>query len=263
MDIKLTWLGCMVAGCMAVGTVRAAEAETAVPVVSVDADLPLYSAYVWRGQVLNDEPVFQPALNLTKGGFGFNAWGNCNLTDTDMGKPDFSEIDLTLSYGRKVEQVGYGFGLIEYLFPHQTLSEGDRIIAYPGTREVYIRLSLPDLAVVPTISVYRDIDEAKGTYASAGLSYSREFGKKLTFELTASLGIADKDYNAFYFGVDKTLLNDLTIGAALTCKLRDNLSITPGLSYARFPDADIRESAKDLYYDNSQLTCYLNLNYVF
>lgn len=253
--------------CMFTGWVCMARsegaAEESVSVVSANADLPLYSAYVWRGQVLNDEPVFQPAMNLSKGGFGFNAWGNYNLTDADTGESDFSEIDLTLSYGGKAGGVGYGFGLIEYLFPHQTQMVGDRTVASPGTREVYASLSLPDLIVIPTMSVYRDIDEVEGTYASAGLAFSQVLMQKLTMGWTASLGVADKAYNEYYFGVADAALNDMTVGTTLSWKLSENVTVIPGFSYAWLPDADIREGAGDLYKDDSRLTGYLNVNYVF
>lgn len=242
-----------------VGRVRAAEE----PAVSVNADLPVLSAYVWRGQVLNDEAVFQPALNLSKGGFGLNVWGNYNLTDAVADAGECSEIDLTASYGGKVGPLQYGLGVIEYSFPNQTLVSGSNSVAYPGTREVYVSLSLPDLPVVPSLSVYRDIDEGECFYGSIGLGYSREIMAKTTLGLTASLGMGDSDYDRFYFGVDKAKIGDANVGATLTYEVTPNLTLVPGIQYTWLPDDDIREAAGAVYKDDSALVGSLKANYVF
>jgi hypothetical protein len=62
-------------------------------------DVPVLSAYVWRGQVLVDDPVVQPTFTVAKGGFSINWWGNFNLDDNATGDDfEFSEHDITLSY---------------------------------------------------------------------------------------------------------------------------------------------------------------------
>ena len=43
-------------------------------------DLSVQSAYIWRGMVLNDEPVFQPSVTVWSGGFSASVWGNVNMT---------------------------------------------------------------------------------------------------------------------------------------------------------------------------------------
>jgi hypothetical protein len=212
---------------------------------------------------LNDEAVFEPALNLTKGGFGLNVWGNYSLTDSATGESDFSEIDLTVSYGGKAGSVGYGVGFIEYLFPNSTLTTDEGGVGYPGTRELYVTVSLPDLPVVPSLSVYRDIDEADGTYASLAAGYSHSLAAKLTLGLSASIGAADADYNRFYFGLDDAALNDANVGATLSYTLLDNLTVTPGVQYTWLPDEDIKDGAGGLYKDTDQLLGSLKVNYVF
>ncbi len=263
MKTRTGWLKGVAGSMLVVGLAVAEEAKVEAPSVAANTDLPVLSAYVWRGQVLNDEAVFQPALNLAKGGFGLNVWGNFNLTDSVTEDPDFSEIDLTLSYGGKLGVVGYGVGLIEYLFPNSTLATDDGGVGYPGTRELYATLSLPELPVVPAISVYRDIDEAEGTYASLSAAYSHALVDKLTLGLSASLGVADADYNSFYFGVDDGALNDANVGATVSYAVLDNLSITPGVLYTWLADDDIKAGAEGLYKDTDQLTGSLKINYVF
>ena len=257
------WLAGVAGGVLMAAMAVAEDAKVDAPALAANTDLPVLSAYVWRGQVLNDEAVFEPALNLTKGGLGLNVWGNYNLTDNATGEADFSEIDLTLSYGGKAGAVGYGVGLIEYLFPNSTLTTDEGGVGYPGTRELYVTLSLPDLPVVPSLSVYRDIDEADGTYASLAAGYSRSLVDKLTLGVSASIGAADADYNLFYFGVDDAALNDANVGATLAYTLRDNLTVIPGVQYTWLPDDAIKDGAGALYKDTDQLVGSLKVNYVF
>ena len=64
-------LGLGLVGVMAMAVAATAEVET-----SVAVDVPVLSAYVWRGQVLNDEAVAQPGLTAGIGGFTVNAWSS-------------------------------------------------------------------------------------------------------------------------------------------------------------------------------------------
>lgn len=235
---------------MAAGVITAGLGADA---ADVNVDLPVLSAYVWRGQVLNDEAVVQPALNVVSGGFGVNVWGNYNTTDNVTEDPDFSEIDLTVSYGGKLGPVGYGVGVIEYLFPNT---------AYSGTREIYASLSLPDAPVIPTLGVYRDIDEADGFYATLGLSKSMALGDKATLGLSVSLGAGDEDYNTFYFGVDDAALNDANVSASVSFALTDTVTLTPGVQYTWLLDSDIEDGAKALYLDDETFVASLKLTII-
>ena len=66
--------------------------------LSAEASLAYHTAYVWRGQVLNDESVLDPSLTTTFGDWSFNTWGSFDLTDNHKKEGEFAEIDLTLSY---------------------------------------------------------------------------------------------------------------------------------------------------------------------
>lgn len=244
----------MATGLMLMAAAGILGAGTAARGADVGVDLPVLSAYVWRGQVLNDEAVIQPALNVEKGGFGVNIWANYDATDRGETKADFSEVDLTASYGGQLGAVEYGVGVIEYLFPNTDAS---------STREVYGSLSLPDASVVvPTLSVYRDVDEADGFYASLALSKEIALCDKTTLELSASLGAADEDYNSFYFGVDDAALNDVTTCAKVSFALSETVTLTPCVQYAWLPDSDIRDGAKALYGDDDQFWGSLMLSVV-
>lgn len=236
-----------------VGTVRAGE-EAATPATAT-ADLVGLSAYVWRGQVLNDEAVLQPSFTLGKSGFTINTWGNMNLTDAvTEDAPDFSELDLTLSYAKTVGNVGLGAGFIEYTFPNTAVA---------GTRELYASLALPNLVVVPTLAVYYDFDEADGVYGNFSLGYSRSLCNKTTLGLFASLGMATADYNMFYFGVDEDALNDVNVGASVSFAVTKSLTIVPAVQYTALPDGDIEDGAATLYKDTDGVIGSVKASYTF
>ena len=243
---------------MIVATGSVMAAETAAVPTTVVADLPVLSAYVWRGQVLNDEAVIQPAITVTSGGLSLNAWFNANLTDRVTGHSgEFSEVDLTASYSYRIGPVSATAGYLEYMFPNQTVlvasngateAHGE---ALASTREVYLSITAPDWVVVPSLTVYRDIGEAEGIYVLAGLGWTKQLCSKSSLSLSASAAFADATYNAFYFGVDKAALNDGNIGVALAIKASDSLTITPMVQYTVLLDSTVKEGAAGLYKDDN------------
>ncbi len=165
------------------------------PVLAVDVTgtVDLNSAYVWRGMTFNDGWVAQPSIDITKGGFGLNVWGNFDIDDYNdtLDSGEFSEIDLTASYGFTIGMVDVGVGYIEYLFP--TTDAGGA----PGTRELYLSLGMGLPAGFSlALDIYRDIDELKEWYTSLGISYAYAINDKLNLEAGASMGYAGDDYCA-------------------------------------------------------------------
>lgn len=246
------WIGAVtVAGLFGAwpGSAAVAEEAKASP-TAVTLDAALLSGYVWRGQVLNDELVLQPAMTVTKGVFSASAWANYNLTDRVTGeKADFSEVDVTLSAAGKFGPVAASAGLIEYVFPNQTAGGA----AVQGTRELFVTLSCPDWVIVPSLGVYRDIDEVDGTYATAGLAWTAAMGDKLALTLSGSIAYGDKDYNGIYFGVSNSAWNDANVGLSLSWKVTDSVTVAPSIQYTTLADAEVKNGAGGLYRDESQL----------
>lgn len=240
-----------------------AAAQPAAPaavVTSATIDLPVLSAYVWRGQVLNDQAVLQPALTLTRGDFSVQAWFNMNFTDRVTGKASqFSEVDLGGTYSHRVGPASLSVGYIEYMFPNQTVfvtapgSTTPQGEAVKSTREVYLSVTCPDWIVVPALTVYRDVGEGEGTYAQAALAWTKPVCSNVSFTLSGSAGYADATYDAFYFGVDKAAVSDGNIGAMLAIKATDAITITPMVQYTVLFDSTVKEAAKNLYRDDQRL----------
>lgn len=221
------------------GTALAQDEE---PTVGAELELPVLSAYVWRGQVLNDEAVTQPSLEVSKGGFALNAWANYNLTDnvTDH-SGDCNEVDLTASYEFSAGPATFVAGVVEYLFPGTDAS---------STREASIEASLDGLPVTPGATVVYDFDEADGFYVALSLEYSHAIGDELSLELGGLIGYGFSDYNALYFGVADDALNDAGLSAGLEYAVNDSWTITPAVTCTALLDSGIRDAARELYFDD-------------
>jgi len=218
------------------GTTTAALAEDDVS-VSVTADF--FSKYVWRGQNVTDEWVWQPGASITYKGLTGGVWGSLDLTDENDESGQFIEYDYYVDYSGQINEiVGFSVGGIYYYFPG-----GD------ATTEVYWGFSF-DVPASPAITVYHDIDEIDGTYVALSVGHSFENPGDLPFgvDLGASLGWGDGSYNDGYWSTDTvdvdSELNDLTLTAAFPFAV-GGLTVTPGVTYVALLGSDIRDVAHD------------------
>lgn len=235
-------------------------------------DAQVNSAYLWRGQLLNDEAVFQPSLTVsTDYGLSFNTWGSFNLTDSlgEDADQEFTEVDLTVSYALPIEAVDAEIGVAEYVFPHATtvvFAEDESTIAavsYPDTREVFARLGLKTL-LAPTLYVAYDFDEAEAFYGSIGVSHGVDVTEAFNAELALSLGAGDSDYNLYYFGIDDEALNDATATLTLTYAISESVSLGGYVTYMKLVDSDIEDAADATYFnDGDEVVGGGTLSYTF
>jgi hypothetical protein len=208
--------------------------------LSVGTSVDFLSKYVWRGQNVVDDWVMQPGANVSYKGVTASFWGNLDLTDENEHQGQFSEIDLTLDYSDKVpgfDLVNYSLGVINYDFP---VSGGAN-----NTWEIYGGLGL-DIPANPSVKVYHDVDEVDGTYVSFGIGHSFENlieldpGVGVGLDLSASIGWGSASYNKFYWGPDKSELNDLILSAAFPFEVA-GFTVTPRVNYITLMGDDIRE----------------------
>jgi hypothetical protein len=207
-----------------------------------------FSKYVWRGQNLVDDWVFQPGVSATYGGLHASFWGNLDLTDENGSNGEFSEIDLTLDYSGQfpgVDILGYSIGMINYDFPVNGAAD--------DTTELYAGISL-DAPASPSVTFYHDVDEAKdGTYISVGVGHSFEKVFELGpdtpvgVDIGATLGWGNTAYNKFYWGATpngSTIggeMNDLVLSVAFPFELA-GLSFTASANYVTLLGDDIRKT---------------------
>jgi hypothetical protein len=207
--------------------------------ISVGTSADFLSKYVWRGQDLVDDWVLQPGASIGYKGITASFWGNLDLTDENGDQGEFSEIDLTLDYSGQVpgiDLVSYTLGVINYDFPASGADD---------TWELYWGFGL-DVPASPSVTVYHDVDEVDGTYVSFGVGHSFEnlfeidSGVGVGLDLGASIGWGSASYNKFYWGPNKSELNDLVLSAALPFEVA-GFTITPNANYITLMDEDIRE----------------------
>lgn len=207
-------------------------------VIELTADF--MSKYIWRGQDITDDPVFQSSISVSYKGFTTAVWGNLEMTNINGNIGKFYEIDYSIDYSDAIpgtKSIGYSVGTIYYDFPATGAT---------GTTEVYGGLSF-DLPLSASITVYHDVDEADGAY----LSLSAEQSIKEIFELApqlpvgldigASLGWGSGSYNRYYWGTGQSKLQDLMFSVSFPIEV-GGWTIAPNLNYVTLLSDTIRDT---------------------
>lgn len=198
--------------------------------VDVTVDVALLSRYVWRGQLVSDDPVLQPAVTASWEGLRGGVWANLDLGDANDDAGDINEVDLFVGYERRME----GFldwvvsaGAIAYFFP-----DGP-----PETYELHAGVAL-DTVLQPSLTVFYDVKEIDGAYVTLDVAHDLSLGGR-SLSLSAGAGWGDRSYNDGYFGVRDAGLNDLHASASLplTCGA---VTVTPTVSLSYLLDGALR-----------------------
>jgi hypothetical protein len=223
----------------------AARAEDAPKDWTISVNVPYASKYVWRGIDVVDAGVAQPSVSISAKGLALTVWGNVETTDENKGvytgiddpTGKTTEIDTTLSYSGAWKKLTYGLGAIHYDFPNT---------GFPETTELYASLGLA-VPAAPTLTVYKDVDEALGYYTTLAVSHTfADFWKpakavSVSLALSGYAAYGSEDYCEFYFGKDGAGFTDAYAGAGLPVKLGPYFSLTPGFAYATVLDKDLRD----------------------
>ena len=246
----------------------AAEATTdEASTLSASIDLPILSAYVWRGQVLNDEGVVQPSATISKGGFSLNYWQNFALTDQSTGDEfEFTEHDITVSYSFAcpLTKADVTFGVVNYDFPNPADAETEPALI-ADTREAFVTFGW-SCPANPTLAIYYDFKEADGFYANLGIGHSIGLNDQISLDLGANAGWADSDWNTYYFPSETEQdeeFVDANFTVALPIALNDSWTITTAAQYMMLIDNDIEDSADVAYLDKEQLVGSVKASYTF
>jgi outer membrane scaffolding protein for murein synthesis (MipA/OmpV family) len=265
-------LMCMAVAMIAIAAVVSAQetAKAAAPAPAVVEESPdtgfsfgatmdIYSAYVWRGCVLNDEPVWQPGATVSyaTGDYGTlsaGVWASFNMTDRNN-RTHFAgidEIDYTLSYAIDVGPVSLSVGHIWYTFPSVSSA------AYGhSTREVYATAALNNDIVTPFVKAYYDYEYAEGFYGNAGLTKSIEITDQFSAGAEISVGAGDSDYMGAYFGEDDAALADFNAAIFCSYAVTDNVSVGARIAWMSLIDSDVRDN--EMYWDEDLLWGGINL----
>lgn len=243
-------------------TIGASAPVMALGPLDVDAELPFYSKYVWRGTNRVNDSVMQPSLDVGLFGFTLGVWGNYDLTDINGKSGKFTEVDYTLGYELTLPLVNLGGGFISYDFPEHDI---------PGTTEFYLSGGV-NVLLSPKLEVFFDIDEIKGTYWLATIDHDFGLGETSKINLASGLGMGSESYVAGYFGNQMTIPNnDLGASATdfyLTVSVPFHpipfLSIIPSATYTSLlGDAKKALDEDNALYSNKKTNFYWGLSGVF
>jgi uncharacterized protein (TIGR02001 family) len=192
--------------------------------VSVNADVGLYSAYVWRGLIINNRMVAQPSVTAAKGPFSLNVWGNFDVAEADG---DNTEVDYTAAYTLplNIDAVTVDVGMIFYTFPGNASD-------VPATEEAFVQATFNNIILTPVASLYYDIDEAHGWYGNLAVSQGVEISDAMTAEIGGSMGYGTRNYNNFTAGADYAAFCDFSVHASTEYALTEKLSVGALLQYS-------------------------------
>ena len=200
---RLFVIGALIFVVLGAGTgVGFAEEEASPARPEFGVDLAFANKYVWRGMLLTDGPVFQPAATLGYKGASINVWGNLDLNNANDNAGEFNEVDLTLDYTHSIKEFSVSGGMIYYDFPNTD---------FRSTLELYLAAGV-DILLQPSITVYFDVDQAEGIYGTFGLSHSFDLpdsdSVSWSLDLATSIGLGSSKYNDFYFVVYDVAFTD-------------------------------------------------------
>ncbi len=236
MTNKLRVLLCAVSVVLVTVVSSSAEEDA----VSVSASADVVSKYVWRGQNVVDDWVLQPSVGIGYKGFTASVWGNMDLHGDAVDDGELNEVDYVIDYSNTFpgqEILAYSVGAIYYDFPNTS---------FPGTAEIYGGLSA-SVPLSPSVTWFYDFDEADGSYFQFSVGHGVEKVAQWTtdaycdLEVGASLAYASGGYDDYYFGVDDSAFNDLTLSAGVPVTI-GNWTIKPIVAYSTMIDSDIREA---------------------
>lgn len=242
-------------------------------VPQITAEAALMSAYVWRGQVYNNDFVVQPQLTISQYDISFNIWANYDLIDNFIGiNNDFSEIDFTLAYTLPVDinEVTFDIGLIHYNFPANAEIGGVPVgFNAQSTTELFATATVQSfrdlpIPVIPSLTLFGDVDEADGVYFLLDVVVPYDVSDELAVEGGIKVGYGNTTYNDYYFGDNQDAgLNDINFYGNASYAIADNLTASANLTYTMLEGGSIRDAADQIYESDQKLWCGVNIAYDF
>jgi opacity protein-like surface antigen len=256
----------------------------AIPLAASAADATVYadvlSAYVYNGQVGNDEAVFEPGLDVSGPlGLGYSLWANMDLTDNPSswgpnsgGK--WSEIDLGLNWTLPGDgPVGLTVGGIYYVYPQKKsdveTNENGTVASVAdapadGSYEGYVKVTAQNILLQPAVKFCHDMDDQEDWIALFSINHTFSLTDALSLNLGAILGYAGEYYVESNYGSDVgAAFTHYQLDAGLNFAMTEKVSVGLKGSYSSIIDGDVRDAIEstdlypevDLFYGGVNLSC--------
>lgn len=193
--------------------------------IGISGSLDFYSQYVWRGFLLDSDPVIQPGIGISFAGLTLSLW--CSFDAAGDNAAMSSEVDYAVDYTYDAEILSLSIGNTFYFFPEYDLK----------SMEAYLGIGLATIGS-PTLTAFYDYgDEAEGgadgIYVSLDLSHNQPIYMDITLDVSAHAGY---NHEAFIAGDGY----DIALSGGITIPLLEGLMIAPSVTYS-MPFADLKE----------------------
>jgi hypothetical protein len=214
--------------------------------LSFDVKTDVYSAYVWRGKVLDKHAVAQPSVIATLdakeiGSFSMKVWSNWDLSQkssrsqTTKTCGGLNVLTFTPSYTKSFGPVGVTVGNIWYVFPVDVQPKKH------STAELFTTVAYKSDLVTPSLSVYYDYrgvggrfledNPGKDLYVRAALDKTIPLSKRLSAGGTVLLGGGTSHYNEVRYRSADEGFADYQASVKVSYALTDAFSVGATLAY--------------------------------
>ncbi len=190
--------------------------------------------YIFRGMVLNEDPVLQTKVGIESNGLAICAWGNMDTTNVNGNEYDITELNYVLKYRADLSDLDIKLpfykvsaltvGAIHYDYQHTNIA---------STTEAFWAVELKGL-LNPSLTMYHDVDKASGTYSVLGFghSFDKFTQKKMNLNLGLDFGMGSSHYNDYYWGLHDEKVTDMNASISFPFK-NHGWTITPTIIYSR------------------------------
>ena len=246
-------------------------AVAAMPLAASAAEVEAYadvlSAYVFNGQVGNDEAVFQPGLDVAGPfGFGYSLWANMDLTDNPASTApntsgEWSEVDLSLNWtAPSAGPLTFSAGGLYYIYPQSsstvaTNADGsvETVSKAPadGSYQVFAKVAA-DFPLAPAVKFCHELDNTDDWIVLFTVGHGFDLTDALALNLGAVLGFAGDYYVESNYGSGTgAAFTHAQFDAALGYALTEKASVALKGSFSTLLDGDVRDavaSDQDIFF---------------
>jgi hypothetical protein len=237
------------------GSLFAAEVQVSEPMVNVKSEV--LSKNIFRGQLLNDDPVVASELGFEKGLFGFKVQAVNDLTDYNENSGEVTQLNLDLYVksmvyanpaGKIVNEITTFGGFELFTYPQ---SDGKNTVeAYAGFDTMSKKLA----AVHTKTTVHYDLDEANGWYVDSKVYRDFDIKKaafhlgKQEFKTTVTpeigMGWGSENYNKYYWDSEGSATTNWDAALKVICESK-NFQFGPSIQYVDLVGHDIQAAQEE------------------
>jgi len=207
--------------------------------------LEMSSSYVWRGINKSDDLVIAPtvAIEIDKPKISTRLWSNVNLSGSDSG--ELTEVHFTADWLIEFRDFGITIGGIYYNYA-TNVKYASLLHSIDDTAEAFARIEwLGGIDIIPSVTVYYDIDKVEGFYGEVGFEYAPPNYGNIEYGFSTSLGYASSDWNNYYFEINDSTFVNLNIKGYMRWPIDEHVFVTPYVAYSTVVDGDIQNKLSD------------------